>query len=128
MQQLIAVGVGPCLQVMMLSSDLHCQLAALFTVPLLLGNGADIVVVLGDTSAVQNILNLLKSSVNEVLVGACQTIQIMASNPSTRASLIKLKCTDDLIKLFDSGTLPGTPVVAAQKGYTPSCFNITQSL
>ena len=118
LQQLIEVGIGSCLQHMMLSSDLHCQLAALFTMPLLLGNGADIVKVLGDASAVQNILSLLKSSVNEVLVGACQTIQIMASNPITHSKLMELKCTAALIKLFDTGTLPGTYILQKQQEYS----------
>eukprot|EP00047_Mylnosiga_fluctuans_P013792 m.33371 g.33371 ORF g.33371 m.33371 type:complete len:1577 (-) comp5097_c0_seq1:1134-5864(-) len=105
LKAVIDAGVGPLLHAMMLTDDLHCQLAGLFTIPPLLATGLNIVDVLGQVKAIENIVNLLQSTVSEILVGACQTIQIMANNADTRKALVAQKCTSALIRLFSSGVV-----------------------
>ena len=101
-----AAGVGPALMAMLSSTDLQSQLAALFTIPSLIYNGIDITTVLGDPLVVGKIVSLLTSStIDEVLIGACQTVQYLAHNNQARKQMIEHHCSAALIKLFSSETV-----------------------
>lgn len=98
----IEAGVGPQLMAMVASADMHSQLAALFTIPPLVGSVGNASDVIGDGEALGKIVSLLSSTIDEVLVGACQTVQCLAHHTATSSKLVALGCTASLIRLFSS--------------------------